>query len=402
MGRQGRHLLTEQPPEEASMAGRTVVVLGGGIGGLVVARRLRRSLDAADRVVLVDRSPRFQFAPSFLWVMTGARRPEQVSRDRHRLRRAGVEVLQAEVLGIDLADRTVKTSQAELSFDRLVVALGAELAPEALPGFAQAAHNVYTLQGAAAARDALGRFDGRRLAVVVSRLPYKCPAAPYETAFLAEALLRHRGVRDRTTIDLYTPEPYPMPTAGPVLGGALAAMLAERGITLHPQQTVERVDPAAGELVLAGGERARYDLLLGVPPHRAPEVLRSSGLAADSGFVSVDPRRLATTAAGVYAVGDATAIPIAAGKLLPKAGVFAEAEAAVVAANLAAELAGHTPTARFDGTGGCFVELGDGRAAFASGDFYAADAPAIRLRRPGRRWHLGKLAFEQYWLRRWA
>jgi sulfide:quinone oxidoreductase len=384
------------------MAGRAVVVLGGGTGGLVAARRLRRSLAAGDRVVLVDRSPTFRFAPSFLWVMTGARRPEQVSRDRHRLRRAGVEVLQAEVLGIDPAHRTVKTSQAELGFDRLVVALGAELAPEALPGFVEAAHNVYTLEGAAGARDALGRLDGGRLAVVVSRLPYKCPAAPYEAAFLAEALLRRRGVRDRTTIDLYTPEPYPMPTAGPVLGGALAAMLAARGITLHPQQPVERVDPAAGELVLASGDRAGYDLLLGVPPHRPPEVLRASGLAADGGFVPVDPQRLATTAEGVHAVGDATAIPIAGGKLLPKAGVFAEAQAAVVAANLAAELAGRAPTARFDGTGACFVELGDGRAAFAGGDFYAADAPAIRLRRPGRRWHLAKVAFEQYWLRRWA
>ncbi|HET6954004.1 MAG TPA: FAD/NAD(P)-binding oxidoreductase [Acidimicrobiales bacterium] len=116
-------------------------------------------------------------------------------------------------------------------------------------------------------------------------LPYKCPAAPYETAFLAEALLRRRGVRDRVPMDIYTPEPYPMPTAGPVLGQALAAMLAERGITLHPEHSVERIDPAARELVLAGGERVGYDLLAGVPPHRAPEVLRASGLAAETGFV---------------------------------------------------------------------------------------------------------------------
>ena len=384
------------------MADRTVVVLGGGTGGLVAARRLRRSLDAADRVVLVDRSPTYRFAPSFLWVMTGARRAEQVSTDRRRLRRSGIEVLEAEVLEIDPAHRKVKTSVADLSFDRLVIALGAELAPEALPGFADAAHNIYTLEGAAAAGAALDRFEGGRLAVVVSRLPYKCPAAPYETAFLAEALLRRRGARDRTTIDIYTPEPYPMPTAGPVLGDALAAMLAGRGITLHPERSVERIDPAAGELVLAGGERAGYDLLLGVPPHRAPEVLRASGLAADSGFLPVDRDSLATTAEGVFAVGDATAIAIAGGKFLPKAGVFAEAEADVVAANIVAELASRSPTARFDGKGACFVELGDGRAAFAGGDFYAADAPKITLRRPGRHWHLAKVAFEKYWMRRWA
>ncbi len=383
------------------MADRTVVVLGGGTGGLVAARRLRRLLDPTDRVVVVDRSPTYRFAPSFLWVMTGARRPEQTSADRRRLRRAGVEVLQADALEIDPAGRRVKTSQGEVAFDRLVVALGAELAPDALAGFAEAAHNVYTLEGATAAGAALRRLDGGRVVVLVSRLPYKCPAAPYETAFLAEALLRRGGVRDRSSIDVYTPEPFPMPTAGPKLGAALAAMLAERGIGLHPEASTERLDPQAGELVLAGGERVGYDLLLGIPPHRAPEIARRSGLAAASGFLPVDPATLATTTEGVFAIGDVTAIPIAGGKLLPKAGVFAEAQAQVVARNLAADLAGRPPTATFDGTGACFVELGNGRAAFATGDFYAAEGPEVRLRRPGRHWHLAKVAFEQYWMRRW-
>lgn len=384
------------------MADHTVVVLGGGTGGLVAAHRLRRRLDAADRVVVIDRSPTFQFAPSFLWVMTGARRPAQISADRGRLRRAGIEILHADALEIDPAGRRVKTTDAEVSFDRLIIALGAELAPDALDGFADAAHNVYTLDGATAAADALARFDGGRVAVVVSRLPYKCPAAPYETAFLAEALLRRRGVRDDTTIDVYTPEPFPMPTAGPVLGQALAGMLAERGITLHADTSVDRIDPQASQLELAGGERAGYDLLLGIPPHRAPEVTRTSGLAAETGFLPVDPATLATAADGVYAIGDVAAIPIAGGKFLPKAGVFAEAEAEVVATNITADLTGRPAADTFDGSGACFVELGDGRAAFAGGNFYSPDGPQIRLRRPGRHWHLAKVAFEKYWLRRWT
>lgn len=384
------------------MADHTVVVLGGGTGGLVAAQRLRRRLDPADRVVVIDRSPTFQFAPSFLWVMTGARRAAQISTDRRRLRHAGIEILHADALEIDPTGRRIKTTEAEVSFDRLVIALGAELAPDLLDGFAEAAHNVYTLDGATAAADALARFDGGRVAVVVSRLPYKCPAAPYETAFLAEALLRRRGVRDRTTIDIYTPEPFPMPTAGPVLGQTLAGMLAERGITLHAETSVERVDSRANQLALVGGDRADYDLLLGVPPHRAPEVARTSGLAAETGFLPVDPTTLATSADGVFAVGDITAIPIAGGKLLPKAGVFAEAEAEVVATNIAAELTGRQADATFDGRGACFVELGDGRAAFAGGSFYGTDGPQIRLRSPGRRWHLAKVAFEKHWMRRWA
>lgn len=193
-----------------------------------------------------------------------------------------------------------------------------------------------------------------------------------------------------------------MPTAGPVLGEVLTGMLAGRGITLHPECSVERIDPAAGELMLAGGETACYNLLLGVPPHRAPEVLRGSGLAVDTGFLPVDGASLATTAEGVFAVGDATTVPIGGGRLLPKAGVFAEAEAHVVAANIAAKLTGRPPTARFDGKGACFVELGDGQAAFASGDFYAAAAPKIGLRRPGRHWHLAKIALEKFWMRRWT
>ncbi len=383
------------------MAEHTVVILGGGTGGLVAARRLRRLLDAADRVVLVDRSPDYQFAPSFLWVMTGTRRPGQVTARRARLRRAGIEVLQAEAREIDLTGRRVKTSEAEIGFDRLVIALGADLAPGALPGFTEAAHNLYTLDGAAAAGEALRRFDGGRVAVAISSLPYKCPAAPYEAAFLAEALLRHRQMRDSAVIDIYTPEPLPMPTAGPVLGEALAGMLGERGIGFHPGQVIEAIDPQARELVLAAGERAGYDLLLGIPAHRPPEAVATSGLAGGTGFLPADPATLATSAEGVFAIGDVTAIPLPGGKFLPKAGVFAEAQAKVVARNIAVDLAGHRPAATFSGAGACFVELGDRRAAFAAGSFYAPGGPQVRLRRPGPHWHLAKAAFEQYWLRRW-
>ena len=383
------------------MADRTVVVLGGGTGGLVVARRLRRLLDPADRVILVDRDPTYRYAPSFLWVMTGARRPDQVTADLRRLRRQGIEFLHADVLDIDPAQRRVKTSEAELSYDRLVVSLGAELAPQLLAGFTEAARNVYTLEGAAAAGEELRRFNGGRVVVVVSRLPYKCPAAPYETAFLAEALLRRRGLGDRFSVDVYSPEPYPMPTAGPVLGDALTGMLAERGIGFHPGSTTDQVDPARKELVLAGGERVTYDLLLGIPPHRPPDVIAHGPLGGETGFVPVDPATLQTGAEGVFAVGDVTAIPIAGGKFLPKAGVFAHAEAEVVARRIADELAGRPPGATFDGDGACFVELGDGQAAYATGRFYGEGGPQIHLRRPGRHWHAAKVGFEQYWMRRW-
>jgi sulfide:quinone oxidoreductase len=232
-------------------------------------------------------------------------------------------------------------------------------------------------------------------------MPYKCPAAPYEAAFLAEAVLRRRGTRDQSTIDVYTPEPFPMPTAGPVLGDALSRMLIDRGIGLHTEHTVDRIDAQARELVLLDDDRVPYDLLLGVPAHRAPAVVRDSSLAGPTGFIPVDRSTLETGTEGVFAVGDVSSIPLADGKFLPKAGVFAHAEAEVVARRIAATLAGRHQRATFDGTGACFVEMGDGIAAYATGDFYAANAPRVQLRHPGRRWHLAKVAFEQYWLRRW-
>ncbi|MGZ5297625.1 MAG: NAD(P)/FAD-dependent oxidoreductase, partial [Actinomycetota bacterium] len=356
---------------------------------------------ATDRVVLVDRRSTLSFAPSLLWVMSGARRADQIAIDLRRLRRRGIEIVATDVLAIEPVAGNVETGVGAMAFDRLVVALGADLAPDDMPGFSEGAHNVYSLEGATSAGEELRRIPEGRLVVLVSRTPYKCPAAPYETALLAEAVLRGRGVRNRCSIDVYTPEPYPMPTAGALLGGAVADMLAERGITLHAKTTTERIDPDSREIVLAGGERVGYDLLLGVPPHRAPDVVRDSGLAAESGFIPVDRGTLATPAEGVFAIGDVTTIPIAGEKFLPKAGVFAEGEAKVVSRRIADDLGGRRSGTVFQGKGSCFVEMGDGVAAFAGGDFYAQDEPKVTLRRPGRHWHLAKVAFERYWKQRW-
>ena len=381
------------------MAKREIVVLGGGIGGQIAASRLRRLLPSTDSVKLVERNSSFSFQPSYLWVLSGARRPSQISAPLGRLVRAGVELVQAEVQAVDLERRRITTTAAELGYDRLVVALGTELAPEALPGLAEAGHIVYSLAGATAARKALADFEGGRIVVLVSRLPFKCPAAPYETAFLTRALLKKRGLGDRSDVAVYTPEPFPMPTAGAVVGQALAAMLSEHGIGFHPGKTVESVDAGKRELLLSGGERVGFDLLLAVPPHRPPEPIRRSALASETGYIPVDAGTLATRVEGVYAIGDVTTIPIGGGKFLPKAGVFAHAEAEVVARRIAAELAGQAASIQFDGKGACFVELGGGQAAYASGNFYAGGGPEMRLRRPGRIWHWAKVALEQQWLR---
>ncbi len=380
------------------MAGRTVLVLGGGVGGLVAANELRRRLDPRDRVVLVEREARHLFQPSLLWLMVGRRRREQIERPLRSLLARGVELIEAEVHGVDPGARQVETAAGVLSADALVVALGAELAPDAMAGYRDAALNFFSPEGAAACARALESFRGGRVVVAVSALPYKCPAAPYEAALLLDDELRRRGLREASQIDLFTPEPQPMPVAGPVMGSAVIGLLEAKGIRFHPKSPIARFEPATAELVLADGTRAGYDLLAAVPPHGAPAVVRDSGLTNEAGWIPVERSTLQTAHERVYAVGDVTAITLTNGKPLPRAGVFAHAQALVVAREIAATFAGRPAPAGFDGTGFCWVETGAGRAAFAVGDFFAEPDPALDLRRPGRVWHAGKVLFERSWI----
>lgn len=381
--------------------GKTVVVLGGGIGGVVAATELRRRLSRDHRVVLIDRTGTHAFQPSFLWVMSGAREPAAVVRDLAGLRRKGVELKRAEVRAVDLGAREVETSSGKVAYDYLVMSLGAELDPGAFPGLAEAGLTFYTLEGAAALRSRMATFQGGRVAVLVSKLPFKCPAAPYEAALILEAIVPDRGLRDRVEVEFYTPEKLPMPVAGPAVGAALKQMLESRGIRFHPEHALKSVDAAGRRLAFGNGVEAPFDLLAFVPPHRAPACLRDAGLLNEAGWVPVDPRTLETAHPGVFAIGDLAAIKLESGLMLPKAGVFAHAEAKVVAANIAAMVEGRPSTAAFDGHGQCWVEAGGGKAAFAKGDFYASPSPAVALRKPSALWHLTKVLFERYWLLRW-
>ena len=227
------------------------------------------------------------------------------------------------------------------------------------------------------------------------------PRRPYEAAFLAESFIRKRGIRRNVEIHLFTPEHTPMPVAPAALGDSIADMLAARGIHYHPLFTFQELRPETREIVSSDGSAHRVDLLMCVPPHEAPEVIRSSPLLGLSGFVHVDPGTLQTDHADVYAIGDVATIKLPNGKALPKAGVFAHAEAKVVARRIADAAEGKTPDAVFDGHGFCWIELGDGRAGFAGGNFYAEPEPQIKIRRPGRPLHWAKVAFEKWWLHHW-
>lgn len=381
--------------------GKTIIILGGGIGGIVAASELRRALSREHRIVLVEQASTHLFQPSLLWLMLGLRAPQQISRPYAALARRGIELVRGKVERIDPLLRAVTVDGKELTADYLIVALGAELAPDTVPGLAQAGHNLYILAGAEAIRDARLALTQGRIAVLVSALPFKCPAAPYEAAMLLEWDCRRRGLRDQVQIDLYSPEPGPMPVAGAEASAQVRAMVEQKGIGYHPQEKVASVDPKARRIHFESGASADFDLLVYVPPHRVPEAVRAAGLCGGSGWVAVDRATLATPFPGVYAIGDVTGIPLAIGKPLPKAGVLAHGQAEVVAHNIAAEITGAGTMRNFLGEGACFIEAGDGRAGFGSGNFYAEPAPWMKLKQAGRLLHLGKVAYEKYWLYKW-
>lgn len=379
----------------------TVLVLGAGIGGLVASKRLRRALPRSHRVVLVEREASFVFAPSLTWLTTGGRTERSISRPLQSLVRGGIELLRGEIVGIDPGRRRVSVAGTELDGDYMIIALGAELAPDQVPGLAEAGCNLYTAVGAGQMRDALARFEGGRIVVLTAAPAYKCPAAPYETAMLIEAHVRGRGLRDRTEIALYAAEAAPMATAGPEVAKAVRQMVESKGIAYHPEHQVVSADGAKRSLEFANGATAGYDLLAFVPPHRAPKVVRDSGLAPEGGWMTVDRHTLQTAHPRVYALGDVASIPLASGRPLPKAGVFAHRQAEVVAHNIACEILGRGKPRSFDGLGECFIEAGGGRAGVGKGNFYAEPVPRVAVYAPARRWHLAKLMIEKAWLLGW-
>ena len=381
--------------------GKTVLILGGGVGGIVAANRLRKSLPPEHRVLLVERESSFVFSPSFLWLMTGSRTAARISRPLERLKRKGIEVVRGEIERIDPEAKSATIGGRAIGADYMIVALGAELAPELVPGLSQAGHDFYTLAGAQTFRDAFAGFSGGRIVVLTAAPAYKCPAAPYEAAMLVEAACRRRKIRGRTQIELYAAEPGPMGVAGPDVSRGVRELVEARGIAYHPEHQVTGVDAAARRLDFAGGTSSAFDLLAYVPPHRAPRVVRDSGLASESGWISVDRGTLKTRFEGVYAIGDVVTIPLKLGKPLPKAGVFAHAQAEVVAHDIVRAITGDGAPATFDGAGECFIETGDGKAGVGRGNFYAEPVPTVGMRPPGYSGHFAKILFEKNWLRRW-
>ncbi len=381
------------------MLEKTILILGGVVGGIAAANRLRKELGKRIRIVLVDRKEKFSLAASYLWVMTGDRKPRQISRPLSGLQRRGIEVVKGEVEHIDIKRRNAVVSGKTYAADYIIIALGAEFAPQNIPGLEAEGLTFCTLDGAIKLREALAAFRSGRILLLTAAPAYKCPAAPYEAAMLVESALRKRGRREAVDIQLHTAEPAPMGVAGPNVSAAVQAMVESKNIAYRPSHQISRVENR--QVHFTDGDIIDFDLLIYVPPIAPPDCLSESGLELESGWVKADRRTMETNSPQIYAIGDVTMIPLTMGKPLPKAGVFAHGQAETVARNIARRVRGVDQNAQFDGRGACFIETGDRRAGFGAGDFYAEPAPQIKMRKPGWIWHSGKALFEKQVMWRW-
>ncbi len=276
----------------------------------------------------------------------------------------------------------------------LVVALGADLHPEATPGLVEGGHDFYTEAGAFALRDVLADFDGGRVIVAVTSTPFKCPPAPSETALLMHDFLTERGLRDKSSIALVMPLPVPIPPS-PDASKALLAAFEERGIEWRPGTLVRSLDPARRVAMLGDdGEEMPYDLFLGVPTHRVPEVVANRVMTVD-GWIPVNPQTLETQFPGVYAVGDVTSVGT------PKAGVFAEGQAVVAADGISARIRGAGDVTHYDGRGICYLEFGNHQVAKVDVTFLSGQAPQGGLEGPSPMLAAEKADFGTSRVQRW-
>jgi sulfide:quinone oxidoreductase len=370
-----------------------VVVLGAGFAGLELTTRLSAEFGDDVDVVLIDESDSFVFGFSKLDVMFGQSQASAVRHPYRDLVKRGVRFVQSTILSIDPATRRVVTDAGTFDADILVVALGADLDPGATPGLVEGGHEFYTVEGAFALRDVLDSFQGGRVVVGVTSAPFKCPPAPSETALMMHDHLTRRGLRKRSEISLVIPLGAPIPPS-PAASAALLVAFEERGINWYPDRAVRETDPARQVAILSDGTELPYDLFLGVPRHRVPAVVEESGMTVD-GWIPVDSLTLETAFPGVYAVGDVTSVGT------PKAGVFSEGQAAVVADRLAALMRGTEASATYGGNGLCYLAFGRDEVARVDVTFLKGQAPFGGFEEPSRALAADKVAFGTSRVRRW-
>ena len=351
-----------------------VLILGTGFGGLELATMLSDAFGDEIDLTLIDKNDAFVFGYSKLDVMFGRTTLDAVLLPYRDIAKPGVRFLQETISAIDPETKRVTTDAGVHQADFLVVALGADYDFDATPGLTEGGNEFYSVEGAERVAELLPTFSQGRAIVGVCGAPFKCPPAPSECALLLHDYLSTRGVRDACEISFVIPFSTPIPPS-PDTSRALVAAFSERDIEFVPDRRVSSLDPARRVVVLDDGSEMPYDLFLGVPKHRAPDVVIASGMTED-GYVPVNPRTLETRFPDVFAVGDVATVGV------PKAGVFSEGAARAVATSLIARLRDGGQPGTYNGLGSCYIEFGAGRVGRVDVDFFSGPKPTGTFQEP--------------------
>jgi len=377
---------------------KTILVLGAGTGGIVTARELSRHSGNEEDINLVkilvfEKEETSVFSPSLPWVMVGKRKQEEITERTNKLVASGLEVIKGEIESIDPGNISVSVKGKQYKGDYMVVSLGVEQVDDL--NLDQFGHNFFSLKGAEDFYSEIKEFNGGDIGIVVSSLPFKSPAAPYEAAMLIEDFVRKNKINQNTTVSLFTPEAGPMEFAGPEASKELRELLEKKGIKYYPDHSL--IGVSENKLEFSNGKDYSYNLLAYTPKHQLPQVIKDSKLAGQSGWVEAERNTLETDFKNVYAIGDITNITTETGAVLPKIGVFARHQAEVVAHNISRKMANHEPDQTFVPQGKYFIEAGEGMASETGGKFSDAEKNDVKMKTPAQWGHLSKWWDEKFW-----
>ncbi len=353
-----------------------VVILGGGFGGLSAANELRNTLSTSQvKITVIDKKDWFMVGFAKLWIINGTRTFENSIGSLNELSKKKIDFVKDEILSINLKNKNVETKSQTISFDFLIISMGAVLAPQNIPGLEENGFNLYDHDQLLQIRDKLEKMKSGKIAISIMGMPYKCPPAPFEASLLIDSMFRKRGIRDSIQIDFYSPAPITLPAAGSDVSKQILEMVNSEKIVFHNSSKIKSVE--SKKLIFENSE-ADFDLLLAIPPHIAPKVIYDSGLAKEPGFISID-RDCKTPFENVFAVGDVTSLIVTENMAVPKAGIFAEGEGITVAKNIISQIKSKEEFILFDGKGGCFIESGRDTASIIEVDMFSNPKPSTSL-----------------------
>ena len=373
------------------------MILGSGFGGLAAATELKQSLSSEVKITIVDKKNYFMMDLVKLWIIKGTRQFESSKKSLAVIEKKGIEFLNEEVVKIDPQNKIVKTSSKNHSYDYLIVALGADLAPEKIPGLSENGLVLYDINDVAKIHEEIKMIRSGKIVLAIMGMPYKCPPAPFEASLIINSMLKDSGLRDSVQIDFYSPAPITLPAGGPEVSEQILQLLKSEKINFHGSHKIISVEPK--KLKFENGE-ANFDLLLAVPPHKVPTVVKEAGLAKEGTFIPVN-RDCKTNFENVYAVGDVNTMMAKENIAVPKAGIFAEEEGIIVAKNIISQIRKEQEKAIFDGKGGCFVETGKQNAGYLEVDMFADPNPITLLKPPSQEHYAEKEKFERERIEKW-